>query len=149
ALARRGDLVQVNTLAEVTGLEVDAQGTSHRPQKNTFATGADIHAQQIPQAFHDGDYRPGGEPPEMPGTLVGSRSERMQHARPLKDGGAAVADKPRTLIVLEAEDAFRRWEEAARKVVHTRKAIVAGDRLADGTRKEYTARLKVRLEEVI
>src|SRR5262249_41750858 len=77
ALARRGDLVQANTLVEVTGLEIEAQGTTHHPRKDTFASGADIHAQQVPQALHDSDYRPGGELPEMPNTLVGSRSDRM------------------------------------------------------------------------
>src|SRR5262249_32272558 len=82
----------------------------------------------------------------MPNTLVGSRSDRMQHAQSLNGRAAAVADKARNLIVLEAEDAFRRWEEAAAKLAHTRKAIAAGDRLADHTRSQFTARLKVRLE---
>jgi outer membrane protein TolC len=149
ALARRGDLVQATTFAEVTGLEVEAQGTSHRPRKDTFATGADIHALQVPQAFHDTEYRPGGELPEMPNTMVGSRSDRVQHAQSLNERAAAVADKTRNLIVLEAEDAFRRWEEASRKLEHTRKAIAGGDRLSENTRNQFTARLKVRLEEVI
>jgi len=73
----------------------------------------------------------------------------VQHAQSLNDRAAAVADKTRNLIVLEAEDAFRRWEEAARKLEHTRKGIAAGDRLAENTRNQFTARLKVRLEEVI
>jgi outer membrane protein TolC len=150
ALARRADLAQADTFADVTGLEVEAQAARLLLRIGTFAAGADIHARSVPQQMHtSSEYRPGTEPPEMPSLLVGNRTERMQRASSLHDRAAAQVEKARNLIALEAQNAFRRWEAAARKLPHARQAASAGDRLAEELRKDFTAGLKVRPEEVI
>jgi outer membrane protein TolC len=150
ALASRAELTQAGVLAEVTGLEVEAQGTKKlQPRVQTFAAGGDIHGRQVRQGVHDSEYRPGAEPPEMPATLVGSRCERMQRAQSFNERAAAQLDKARILIALEAEDTFGRWHEAARKVPHSRQAAAAGERLAESLRKDFTASQRVRVDEVI
>src|SRR5262249_5029960 len=83
ALARRGELVQVNVVAEVTCLEVEAQGSSAHRKMETFAAGSDIHSHVVPQGVHNTEYRPGAVPPEMPTLLAGSRPERIKHAQDL------------------------------------------------------------------
>jgi outer membrane protein TolC len=112
ALERRGDLGQVNAFVKLTALEVQAQQLNPRQQVNTFAAGGDIHAQPVPPGYHNGEYRPGGLLPEMPVLLVGPRAERAARACALRARADAVAEKTANLIVLEAEDAYRRWEEA-------------------------------------
>jgi outer membrane protein TolC len=149
ALARRSDLVKAGTFATLTALEVEAQAASWLPQRQTFAAGADIHSRQVPQEQHNTEYRPGTDPPEMPTILVGSRPERMKQAQSLSMRAAALVDKARGLIILEAEDAYKRWEEASEKVPHLRKAAEAGDRLADSLRKDFTSGQKVRPDEVV
>jgi outer membrane protein TolC len=149
ALARRGELVQASTFSEVAGLEVEAQRTSLRHQMGTFAAGGDIHARQVPQGLRNMEYRPEAVPPEMPTTLAGSRTERMQRARSFSARAEAVAEKTRNLIALEAEDAFLRWEEASRKVQSARKAADTGDKLADSLSKDFVSGLKVRVDEVV
>lgn len=149
ALRHRPDVVQANTFAAVSALEVDAQSRSRRLRMTTFATGADIHARQVPQTNHNHQYAPGSEPPEMPDTLVGHRCERVQRAGSLSERASALAVKTRDLIALEAEDAFHRWEEAAAKVVRTRRAAETGDRLADNLRKDFTSLQKVRVDDVL
>jgi outer membrane protein TolC len=149
ALARRGELVQANTLAAVTALEVDAQGTSCHSKKLTFAAGADIHARAIPPEINNQEYRPGGIPPEMPTTLVGSKSARMDRARDLSARASAVADKTRGLITLEAEDAFLRWEEAARKIPKTREASNVSKKLADDTLNDFKGGQNVPYKDVL
>src|SRR5439155_16543148 len=66
ALARRGDLVQASTFADIICLEVDAQATSLHKRMETFAAAADIHSRSVPQEMHNNEYRPGAVPPEMP-----------------------------------------------------------------------------------
>src|SRR5262249_57990728 len=92
ALARRGDLVQVNIFAEVTCLEVEAQGTSLHRRMETFAAGSDIHSRLIPPGSHNNEYRPAGIPPEMPTLLVGTRPERVKHAQSLHARAGALAE---------------------------------------------------------
>src|SRR5207302_5155956 len=106
ALARRPELVQATTFAEVTNLEIDAQGTKLiRPTVPTFGTGSDIHSRPVPQGISNNEYRPGAVGPEMPVTMIGHRSLRMERTRDLYGRALAVADKTRGLIALEAEDA--------------------------------------------
>jgi outer membrane protein TolC len=150
ALARRGDLVQANVFAELTFLEVEAQGTGHHLRMETFAAGSDVHARQVPQEVRDDtEYRPGAVPPAMPTLLAGSRAERIKQAESLSARAAALVEETRNLIVLEAEDAFLRWEEASRQVPQAREAAEAGDSLADDLTKDFTAGLKVRVDEVV
>jgi len=149
ALARRAELARAGVLVEVTCLEAEAQGSSHHKRVETFAAGSDIHASQVPQGIQNNEYRPGGVPPEMPTLLAGSRSDRVKRAQSFNARAQAVAETTRNLIVLEAEDAFLRWEEAALQVPDAREAAEAGDKLADDVSKDFTAGLRVKVEDVI
>jgi outer membrane protein TolC len=149
ALTRRGDLVQSGIFAQLTCLEVEAQGTSLLKRMDTFAAGADIHSSQVPQRIRNGEYRPGAIPPAMPTLLVGSRAERIKHAESLHARAEAALEAARNLIALEADDAFLRWEEAALQVPPARQAADAADKLADDLTRDYNANLKVRTEEVV
>lgn len=150
AIARRNEIVQAITLAEVNNLEVKAQGTKYLQVKApTFAAGSDIHARPIPQGSSDGEYRPGAVGPETPTMLVGCRGLRMERARDFHARSAAVVDKTRMLIALEAEDAYLKWEEASRKVPLTREAADKAAKLADDTRKDFGGEQKVKAEDVL
>jgi outer membrane protein TolC len=149
AVARRGEITQAALLARVTCLEVDAQGTSCRPKKETFAAVVDIHAKPIPAGESDGDYRPGALAPEMPTTLVGSRSARMERARDLQARAAAVTDKTRNLIALEAEDAFLRYEQAAQKMPKAREAVTVANRAARDTLNDFKGGQNVPYRDVL
>jgi outer membrane protein TolC len=117
ALSRRGEMIQAVTAREVTQLEVDAQGTGClAPSKRTFASVVDLHVRPIPQGISNMEYRPGGVGLEMPPSLVGKRADRVQRARDFSDRAAAVVDKTQNLITLEAEDAYFKWEDTARKL---------------------------------
>jgi len=119
ATARRGELVQANTLVEVMCLEIDAQATSCKPNMRTFASGSDIHAKPIPSGDVGGiEYRPSIVGPEMPPFLGGSREARVQQARDYHARSQAVAVKARNLIVLEVENLYRRWLDKSRKAAH-------------------------------
>jgi outer membrane protein TolC len=117
ALARRGELVQAYHAARVAELEVSAQNTGCLlPFKKTFASAADIHSRPIPQGMTNGFYRPGAISLEMPGTLVGHKSDRVERAQEFSSRAAAVVEKTQNLIVLETEDAFYKWQAAAGQV---------------------------------
>jgi outer membrane protein TolC len=149
ALDRRAELVQANLFVELVCLEVEAQGTSLLKRMQTFAAVGDIHSRQVPQEVRNNEYRPGAVPPEMPTLLAGSRDERVQRAEDLRVRATAVVEVTRNLIVLEAEDAFLRWEEASRQVPQARRAAEAGDQLADDLTKDFTSGAKVRVEDVV
>src|SRR5207302_327767 len=149
ALARRGDLIQAAIFAEVACLEVEAQGTSHARRLETFASGSDIHSRPVPQEVRNTEYRPGAVPPEMPTLLAGSRPERIKHAQSLSARAQADVEVTRNLITLEAEDAFLRWEEAVAEVRQAREAADAGDTLAADLNRDFAARLKVKVDDVV
>jgi outer membrane protein TolC len=134
ALERRGELVAASTLAEVAGLEVDAQGTTHLPSAQTFAAGSDLHAHPVPQGLRDGIYRPAAIAVEMPTVLAGSRSERVAQAEALAGRAHDVADKTRGLIALETDDAYARWAESTRQVEEFGQARKKEDALIKQTR---------------
>jgi outer membrane protein TolC len=148
ALARRSELATAMIFAQVVCLEVEAQGTSHRRRMETFAAGSDIHAWSVPQEVRNNEYRPGAVAPEMPTLLVGQKADRVQRARSLYTRAVTVVDVTRNLIALEAEDAFLRWEQAARQARLAREAADTGDKWAESLRKDFLARLRVRLEDV-
>src|SRR5262249_44126310 len=104
ALSGRPELARAALFAEVGCLEVHAQGTSLAKRMETFAAAADIHAVQVPQEMHNGEYRPGAVPPEMPTLLAGSRAERVNRARAFHERALTVVDATRNLITLEAEN---------------------------------------------
>ncbi len=66
------------------------------------------------------------------------------HAR-----AVAGIEDTRHLIALEAGDAFLRWEETSLQFSKAREAATAGEALADDLTKQFTARLKVRVEDVV
>src|SRR5262249_9168988 len=61
----------------------------------------------------------------------------------------AVVDVTRNLILLEAEDAFVRWEETSLQLAGAKEAAETAAKLAEDLSKDYTAGFKVRVEEVV
>jgi len=123
ALDRRGELIQAVNAAQVTGLEVDAQAArALSPSVRTFAANSDIHGQPVPAGMYEDNYRPGAVGPEMPTQISGSRSARVEQAQAYSGRAAAVAEKTRGLIALEAEQAYYRWQEAANREKRYRQA---------------------------
>ncbi|MFO0809636.1 MAG: hypothetical protein U0746_13510 [Gemmataceae bacterium] len=131
ALQRRGELIQAIVAADVTRLEVNAQGKfCFKSLVRTFASSSDIHAKALPTAHRNGDYKPGAVGIEFPANLAGHKSYRMAQASAYADRTASVVDKTRGLVTLEAEDAVQVWREATDKVRASREAANAGDALA-------------------
>jgi outer membrane protein TolC len=149
ALSHRGELIRAGIFAEVAQLEVKAQAASLYKRTETFASGADIHAVLVPPGSQDTDYRPAAIPPEMPPLLVGSCTDRAKRAQWYSVRAQAVTETTANLIALEAEDAFLRWEEAARQIATMREAADTGDALADGLNKDFAAGLKIKVEDII
>jgi outer membrane protein TolC len=150
AQAHRAELMQATQIAEVFSLEVQAQGKIRGPSARTFATGADLHADPVPQGHQNGEYRPGAIGLEMPATLVGHQSDRIEIARGLEARAQAVVEKTRNLILLDAEDVFLRWQETSNKLARLREAADAAEKLARDLRDDFkTAGTKVRLDDVI
>jgi hypothetical protein len=149
ALARRGELIRSNVLADVACLEVEAQNVCVAYRKETFAAGTDIHAVLIPQGIQNTEYRPGAVAPEYPTMLAGSRQERVRHAQSLYARARSAADVARNLIVLDAKDAYLRWEEAARQISEAKQGADSGEYLANELSKAFTSGLKVKVEEVV
>lgn len=132
ALARRAEVIQAAVLADVVCLEVEAQGTSCRPNMRTFASGSDIHAKPIPTGNLGGvSYRPAIVGPEMPAFLTGSRCARVTQARDYHARAEAVATKSRGLVALEVEDLYRRWLEKARKAAYLENAYQESLKFSD------------------
>src|SRR5439155_15098205 len=149
AVTRRGELVQAALFAQVVCLEVEAQATTHHLRMQTFAAGADIHATQVPQEVHNTEYRPGGVAPLMPAMLAGPRAARIKNAEILSARAEAMVETTRNLIILEAEDAFLRWEEASQQARQAQEAADTADKMAADLNKDFTGGLKVRVDEVV
>jgi outer membrane protein TolC len=149
ALARRPGLIQAQLFADLTGLEVEAQGTTGHARLETFAAGGDIHSRPVPTGTHDTEYQPAAVGPEMPGLLVGSKGERMQRAHDLHVRAEGVVQETRDLIALEVEDAFLRWEVAGQQAARARDAADTGDRLAAQLRRGFTTGQRVKIEDVV
>ena len=66
----------------------------------TLASGADIHAKEVPQGLRGTyDYRPGGILPEMPPQLVGSKYDRVCRAIAFAQRAEAVYEQARNLDI--------------------------------------------------
>jgi len=139
ALSRRAEMTQASLTAQVTGLEVDAQGRSRKKKLYTFGIGSDIHANPIPQGVMDDDYRPGAIGPEMPAMLAGKRGDRQARAEDFSARADAVVGKTRNLIALEAEDAFLKWQQNSANAARARDAADRGDKLAERIREDFKA----------
>ena len=151
AVARRGEVAQAATAAEVTCLEVDAQASNRHGRKvNTFAAGSDIHANVLPAGEHGENYKPGAVALEMPTLIAGSRDDRMEQARAYHARAQAVADKARGLVALEAEQAYLRWLEASRKAPPAREAADAAEKLSAGLRQRFDPRAaRITMDELL
>jgi outer membrane protein TolC len=117
ALCRRPELALAAAGVDVFRLEVYAQGKI--PFKRvvpTFASGADLHSRDIPQAMRGTEYRPGGIIPEMPTQLVGSKYDRVARAMAFSQKADAVFESAQSLIILEAENAFFEFQLASEKL---------------------------------
>lgn len=139
ALSRRAELTQANIFAQNAALEVDAQGKSRKRQFHTFDSGADIHANPIPQGSMDDDYKPGAVGPEMPAFMAGKKRDRQARAEDLSGRASAVVEKTRNLITLEAQDAFLKWQQNTNNAVRAREAADKGDKLAERIREDFKA----------
>jgi outer membrane protein TolC len=114
ALAYRPELALAAAGVDAFRLEVYAQGkVPFRRSVPTLASGADIHAREIPTASRGKEYRPGAIVPEMPPQLVGSKYDRVCRAMAYSQRADAVYEKTRNLVSLEAETGFYDFELAA------------------------------------
>jgi outer membrane protein TolC len=58
-------------------------------------------------------------------------------------------DKTRNLITLEAEDAYLKWEESARKLPKTREAATVSEKLAADTLRDFKGGQAVPYKDVL
>jgi outer membrane protein TolC len=123
AVSRRGEVTLAMVGADVTRLEACAQWAKRFSlAADTYARGADIHSRPIPAAERDPDYRPGAIGPEMPTQLVGKRETRKATAEVYASRAEAAAAQTRSLVGLEAENAYWKYVEASRNVAVNRRA---------------------------
>lgn len=143
ALARRGEMIQAATLAEVVCLEINAQASNNcRRNMRTFASGSDIHAKAIPSGDLGGvNYRPAVVGPEMPAFLTGSRDDRVRQAHDYHQRALAVAAKTRNLIALEVEDLYRRWLDKKEKAEHLRTAYLEARTFATKMKESFNKQM--------
>jgi outer membrane protein TolC len=122
ALDRRPELVLAAAGVDAFRLEVYAQGRiPFRRVVPTLASGADIHAKEIPAPIRTStEYRPGGILPEMPTQLVGSKYDRVCRAMAFAQRAEAVYEKARNLIVAEAESTYYDFELASQKLTYAK-----------------------------
>jgi hypothetical protein len=116
ALANRGELIQANAASRVVDLEIAAQKRIFGPQGRTFGMGSDVHVQPIPPGMMNGEYRPGAIGLEMPPMLAGKRSFRVQRASDLFQRSLAVVEKANSLVSLDVEAQYLKWQEALESI---------------------------------
>ena len=137
ALQQRPELRQSSMFAQVTGLEIRAQGRTWQPYARTFAATSDIHSKVLPATVMNGDYRPGPVGPEMPSFLAGTPSSRQQRAEALYQRSLAVDDKAQGLVKLEVEEACARLDEQIRQIELLRQAVVQTKKQKDDAERYY------------
>lgn len=115
AVTRRGEVRKTSAASEVASIEIKTQASSFLLSVQTFAAASDVHADPVPYGILDGEYRPSAVGLEMPPLLFGCRKDRIRQAQALADRAAAIMEKTRNLIALEAEDTYFRWKEAQNK----------------------------------
>jgi outer membrane protein TolC len=124
-------------LAQVHGLEIDAQAARKLPQAQTFAAGSDIHSRPLPAGSYDERYSPAAVGPEMPANLAGNRDSRVQVAQIYAQRAGHVADKTRNLIRLETEQAYLRYLENARRLGPLLEAVDRAQAVFDAVRAAF------------
>lgn len=123
AINSRPEITQASLAAQVSCLEIEAQGLSLHIYSKTFAATSDIHSKVLPAGSTGDEYRPGAVGPEMPVFLAGSRTSRMERAGHLYERAVAVTEKAKGLVALEVEDACLRLQQEGNQVTLLRKAI--------------------------
>ena len=132
ALANRGEITQANSAKMVTELEVEAQAKKWFGLRNgTFAQGADIHAQPIPQGVSNGEYRPGAVGLEMPTMLFGKRQDRIARAGDYSVRAGAVLDKANNLVALETDIGYLKYVEARDRAAKLAGVLPKAEKLKD------------------
>jgi hypothetical protein len=143
ALAHRGEIIEANLASEATVLEADVQATRCRNGTfHTFAAANDLHSKQVQQPVYGEEFRPGGIPLAMPDILVGPRANRVETAQDYSVQAAAVAQKTRNLVILEAEESYFTWEEWSKKAALLGEAARIGDRLGRELHDEFRGSLR-------
>lgn len=140
ALCRRPELALAAAGADAFRLEVYAQGAVRFRQKvQTLGSGSDIHARLLPTASRDPgqEYRPEPIAPEMPPQLVGSKADRVARAMAYSQRADAVYEKARNLVILEAANAFFRFDLASKRVLYGKKASDAAKDLMERIRENF------------
>ncbi|HMP01152.1 MAG TPA: TolC family protein [Gemmatales bacterium] len=137
ALNQRPELRQSSMFAQVTGLEIQAQGRTIQPYARTFAATGDIHSKILPATVMNGEYRPGPVGPEMPSFLAGTPRDRQQRASHLYQRSLAVDDKAQGLVKLEVEEACARLDEQLRQIALLRQAIQQTKKQKDDAERYY------------
>jgi outer membrane protein TolC len=138
AMERRGEMVQVNSALQVTGLEIEAQRLlMFKMTAKTFASASDIHSKPIPQGIFNNEYRPGAIGLEMPVFMVGRRGDRVDRAEAFHSRAGSVVDKTANLVTLDAEVAFYKWEEAVERIRHLEQARKVSYEYAESATKRF------------
>lgn len=137
AMQQRPELRQSSMFAQVTGLEIRAQGRTWQPYARTFAATSDVHSKVLPATVMNGDYRPGPVGPEMPSFLAGTPSSRQQRAEALYQRSLAVDDKAQGLVKLEVEEACARLDEQLRQIELLRQAVLQTKKQKEDAERYY------------
>jgi outer membrane protein TolC len=140
ALSRRPEMTLAAAGADVMRLEICAQDrVRFRRKVPTMAAGADIHARLFTSGSRDpgSNYRPEPIIPEMPGMVVGKRSERVARVAALSRRADAVQDKARDLLTLEAETSFFDFDDAAKNVSISKESLAAAKDLMERVREGF------------
>ncbi|MEY4393578.1 MAG: hypothetical protein RL595_827 [Planctomycetota bacterium] len=150
ALERRGEIQQAEAGVDAACLEIQAQQYIRSLSGRTFAAGGDIHANILPGASLNEDYKPGALAPEMPASLFGSKKARVEQAGILHEKAQTVAEKAKALVALEAETTYLKWIENKNKAALFLKAAEDAEKLASSLKDRFDPRGgKVTLDEVI
>lgn len=149
ALAQRPELALAAAGVDAFRLEVYAQSKlPFRRTVPTLASGADIHAKDLPTAMRGKEYRPGAIVPEMPPQLVGTKFDRVCRAMAYSQRADSVYEKTRGLITLEAENAFYEYELASGRLMFAKCQFDSGKDLMDRVR-ENIDNLKASKEQLV
>ena len=134
---------QAQITAQITDLEIAAQSRHlFRPDVRTFASGADIHAQAIPQGRANGEYVPGAIGPEYPTFIYGPRWVRVERAQFFNARAGAVVDKTQNLITLETKAAYLKYREAAERI-----QIYLGDGKKENSLRDKAEKIAIQIYE--
>jgi outer membrane protein TolC len=135
AMTRRAELMMSAAAVDAFRLEVCAQDKNRFGlQVNTFASGTDLHANAIPHAIRNGEYKPGATAPELTSNLFGSRTDRVSRAIDFSRRQDAQYEQVVSLVKLEAVNAYLTWKRTSEQMAEAKIRFDAGKELAELTR---------------